>query len=113
MAAFIGVAAIFLLAFCRGGESKDSSSDTFNEYAFAEQAKDAIKGRLKDPESAQFMNVKVYRSAVPAVCGEVNAKNGFGGYTGYKRFVSNTLTTVLEDDMAPGEMDKLWQQTCY
>ena len=50
--------------------------------------KQAVKGMLKDPESATFRNVFVSRAALGAKevsvsCGEVNAKNGFGGYSGY------------------------------
>ena len=36
-----------------------------------------ITGALKDPDSAEFKDV-VYSNG--AVCGRVNAKNGFGGY---------------------------------
>ena len=39
--------------------------------------------QLNDPESAQFRNLEL---AGDAVCGEVNAKNGFGGYVGFQPF---------------------------
>lgn len=42
---------------------------------------EALKGRLKDPDSAKISNVKVSADG-KTVCGLVNAKNGFGGYTG-------------------------------
>jgi len=59
--------------------------------ARAEQAKDAVKATLKDPESAQFRNLYTKSwtgkaSPDDAVCGEVNAKNSYGGYTGFTRF---------------------------
>lgn len=77
-------------------------------YILGEQEK--IKGRLKDPASAEFRNVFV--SSSYAVCGEVNAKNSFGGYSGYVRFISGSDMQVIESDMAAGEMDKTWPQIC-
>src|SRR5690606_6630576 len=35
---------------------------------------------LFDPEAAKFRNIK-------GNCGEINAKNKVGGYTGYRRFI--------------------------
>ena len=56
-------------------------------------AKQVVTGKLKDPESAKFVDMR--RKTTPnmkgeptdVVCGRVNAKNGFGGYTGNKPFV--------------------------
>lgn len=56
-------------------------------------AEEAVKSKLKDPESAQFRNVVKYTSSHyesghnTAVCGEVNSKNGFGGYVGFTEFM--------------------------
>ncbi|WP_312183113.1 hypothetical protein [Massilia timonae] len=49
------------------------------------RAKQSVIKDYKDPDSAKFRNIKVVSGSV---CGEVNAKNSFGGYVGYKRFVS-------------------------
>lgn len=40
---------------------------------------------LKDPESAQFRNERLTASG--ALCGEVNSKNSFGGYLGFKHYI--------------------------
>jgi hypothetical protein len=51
---------------------------------------------LKDPESARFGSIIAgQRTSSPAivVCGFVNAKNSFGGYTGEQPF-----TGILGDD---------------
>lgn len=40
---------------------------------------------LKDPDSAKFEGIRP--GLAGAWCGNVNAKNGFGGYTGMRRFV--------------------------
>jgi len=48
-------------------------------------AQEAVKRRLRDPESAQFRDVR--RCDKPnAVHGEVNARNGYGGYAGFSAF---------------------------
>jgi hypothetical protein len=59
-----------------------------DEAALAE-AQDLVKQRLRDPDSAEFSGQSRFRYAngeITAVCGEVNAKNGFGGYTGYQYY---------------------------
>lgn len=51
-----------------------------------------VKSTLKDPESAEFRNVKGY-------CGEVNAKNSYGGYTGFDKFyVSDQIPVFVNKD---------------
>ncbi len=54
------------------------------------QAQDMIRSQLIDPGSAQFRNVQGRGDA--AVCGEVNSKNRFGGYVGFRRFVVDRQT---------------------
>ena len=43
---------------------------------------------LADPAGAQFQNVAgfVTSDGKKVICGEVNAKNAFGGYVGFKKF---------------------------
>jgi len=56
-------------------------------------AKEIVANGLKDPDSAQFRNIFVRQGKSKRVtCGEVNAKNSYGGYTGYRTF------SVLEGD---------------
>lgn len=52
------------------------------------KAKLAVQDQLTDPESARFKDV-VVRSAdkFVAVCGQFNAKNRYGGYAGFRRFM--------------------------
>lgn len=55
------------------------------ESLLAKQAKEAVKERLIDPESATF---KIeYEDPKGLICGQVNAKNRLGGYTGFSRFM--------------------------
>jgi len=85
-----------------------------NETAWIERGKDAVKTRLKDPSSAQFRNVYFHRGAdnIPVSCGEVNSKNGFGGYVGFQRFVSagKPELTFLEKEVSG--FNTTWKQFC-
>lgn len=50
-------------------------------------ALEIVKNRLRDPDSAKFTAVGVIRKGgTKAVCGTVNAKNGFGGMSGAEPF---------------------------
>jgi hypothetical protein len=65
------------------------------DYIYFAQA--GLKKRLKDPDSAQFRNTYLSRkSGTPVTCGEVNSKNSFGGYSGFKLFLGMRDIVVLE-----------------
>jgi len=53
---------------------------------------DAVKEGLKDPFSAQFRDFFTVSSG--KVCGQVNAKNSYGAYVGWKLFVTTPLHKV-------------------
>lgn len=60
----------------------------------------AVKTQLKDPDSAKFRGVKEYSPGY--WCGWVNAKNSYGGYSGYSVFMFHDgnaaiLTPELSD----------------
>lgn len=60
----------------------------FHYTKIERQAIKEIKINLKDPNSIQTRNIKIYKKrSSEAVCGEFNAKNAMGGYVGYKGFV--------------------------
>ena len=59
----------------------------------------AVVERLRDPDSARFDNVRISNGAV---CGEVNARNGFGGYGEPMPFVG----TVEPDGSVQLEMSE-------
>ncbi len=46
------------------------------------------------------------------VCGEVNSKNGFGGYAGYQRFIATAGFAVLEREMESAEFARAWAEAC-
>lgn len=56
--------------------------------AEVERLREALDNRLKDPGSAQLRDVAILDSpGMQWACGQVNAKNSFGGYVGYTAFV--------------------------
>lgn len=57
----------------------------------------SLTNGLKDPDSAKFRNVRMKTyDGLHIVCGEVNAKNSYGGYTGYKRFAAGPREASIE-----------------
>lgn len=58
-----------------------------------EQVKTLVRDGLKDPESAKFGDAiygtkPIGEDEVDSYCGEVNAKNSYGGYVGEKSFAT-------------------------
>ena len=52
--------------------------------------KEFVASQFKDPQSTQFQKI-TYKDNV--MCGEVNSKNGYGAYVGFKRFVAKKQLT--------------------
>lgn len=73
------------------------------EQAAMDQVKQKIAYDLKDPDSAKFRNVRAgLRGKDFMVCGEVNAKNSYGAYIGYKPFMSWAgVMTVANETIDP------------
>ena len=75
---------------------------------------------LRDPASAQFMDVHKYAGHGQhlVVCGRVNAKNAFGGYVGYRSFVLDpnatgvTIAPIAEGDV-PRSVDEQTQVNAF
>ncbi|MEY0338967.1 hypothetical protein AB7V82_20600 [Providencia stuartii] len=67
-----------------------------------------LKNSLKDPSSADIRNSRLGKSGV--TCGEVNAKNSFGAFTGYKNFIQIGSTTLIDDGSS--EFAKEWNEMC-
>lgn len=69
----------------------------------------AVQAQLKDPDSAQFRNLA---ASEDVVCGEVNAKNAFGGYVGHTRFIYVGTSVMMEQPDDGGFFAKMWGSTC-
>lgn len=61
-------------------------------------AREAVAYQLRDPASAQFREVFTHQGNV---CGQVNGKNGFGAYTGFKRFYVADGKVEMEPERGP------------
>jgi len=93
-----------------------AAEESSKEFAWVERGKDAVRAKLKDPDSAQFRNVRFHRGkdGVPMTCGEVNSKNSFGGYGGFQKFVSagRAELTFLSEQMTDGDFVEVWNRMC-
>lgn len=68
---------------------------------FVPQAKSYLTQGFKDPNAAQFRGLYVTKAGPALIlCGEVNAKNGFGAYVGFRRFYA-----ALDDKQIEGATD--------
>ena len=73
-----------------------------------------LLNQLKDAPSARFKNVTLRRKGQYDyhLCGDVNAKNGFGGYVGFRRFVvherDGKMTVMFADEF----MDIFVEEYC-
>lgn len=109
----IGAIIVLLFVLVKCGNSDPSPKQKAEEMDFKLEwaAKEAVKSRLKDSESAKFGVVAVHGNVV---CGTVNAKNSFGGYGGYHQFISNGLpsATFLETDVSKNDWDYIWKEKC-
>lgn len=67
-----------------------------------QRAEDAVRAQLKDPDSSEFRNVSRCGTG-QAATGDVNAKNGFGGYVGYVHFYyADGDAGLVDDGSLPG-----------
>ncbi len=57
----------------------------------AAQAVELVRASMSDPAGAQFRNVRGYGTKT---CGEVNGKNLFGAYVGFKPFIADPASAV-------------------
>lgn len=80
---------IFTLAACGASVSEADQQKI-------EDVKAAVRDKLRDPESAQFSSVKLVAGLV---CGEVNSKNGFGGYVGKQHFWGGNPEITFGEDV--------------
>ncbi|WP_370034707.1 hypothetical protein [Qipengyuania mesophila] len=110
--------ALFVSA-CGGGESDSESGPNSRDPAtlaqFATLSKYKIEERLRDPSSAVYRSVNIYEhpnsDGGVVFCGEVNARNGFGGMGGFERFVATPTIAAIES-MGSAEFQSGWNKFC-
>src|SRR5437870_9552227 len=92
------------------------------EPTFLEEAQRAARETLKDGESARFKDLRVTEGkkldmTFKALCGQVNAKNSYGGYGGFARFVTYRVAnydfkTVIEGEDSATPFMSSWAEYC-
>lgn len=69
-----------------------------------EQVRRVLEMQLRDPSSLLLRNVR--KAANGGICGELNARNGFGGYTGFQRFyLVGDFVTIEGETTLAGAID--------
>ena len=101
---------VLLLAACGQSEAeKAKSAAAMTEIRSQRMAREFVTGVLKDPGSAEFRDQRGF-------CGQVNSKNSFGGYVGFKRFIAaSTDMVVFEKDgrLSSSEFEQAWSKLCH
>jgi hypothetical protein len=98
------IAVLFTVAMSYAAWTKGGDRPLFGE----QEAVAAVASQLRDPSNAEFRNVM---EGTFATCGEVNGKNAFGGYVGFKSFVYEDGIVSFEPDQPLGA--DVRQQTSY
>ena len=105
-----GVAVVLMLALVACG--KTAAQKQLEEQAtLTSLGEKYVKEKILEPGHAQFRNQFIGKGGAP--CGEVNAKDAFGAYIGYQRYISVARDlTLLAQDVSPAEFEQQWQQLC-
>ncbi|MBU0749132.1 MAG: hypothetical protein KKG67_20310 [Gammaproteobacteria bacterium] len=86
-----------------------------SKYAdFISKAKTNITRDFKDSSSVQWRNTYVSDNKFPVLCGEINAKNSYGAYVGFRKFyaTSEPMLQQIADPEDSFVMDKTWPRMC-
>jgi hypothetical protein len=75
-------------------------------------AKAVVKRTMRDPESARFGETFVKSPVLPTVCGYVNGRNSFGGYTGEQPFIVVGPIATIGGEPPRSSFVKLWNEYC-
>ncbi|CCW31104.1 hypothetical protein ABLA30_12190 [Xenorhabdus nematophila] len=82
---------VAILAFVSGFAAKEAASLINFDSKEVAKAKEMVRERLKDPDSAIFEDVVENSHMKGVVCGSYNAKNSYGGYGGKTKFIMSTI----------------------
>jgi len=116
LATLLCLFSVFCLFAAFGDHEPSQANHELNlKVYYAERTVEGLKKYLKDPSSAKLSGVLTVPytrkdgSTSYVVCGEVNARNGFGGYTGYQSFVGVGELVLLE---GTNGFSKVWNEVC-
>lgn len=98
------------------GDQQRAIAEDLRGIDVIDRGKEMTRAKLKDAESAQFRNVSAHKGkdGVLCACGEVNAKNAFGGYGGFQRFLSagTADATFIEEQVKSRDFEAVWKRFC-
>ncbi|HJU99315.1 MAG TPA: hypothetical protein VJ752_02055 [Burkholderiaceae bacterium] len=107
-AVWLAVSVCASLAACGKSEAQRQQESAATMTSLGEKY---VKEKILEPSSAQFRNQFIGKKGAP--CGEVNAKDAFGAYIGFQRYISVARDlTLLAQDVAPAEFEASWAQLC-
>jgi hypothetical protein len=75
----------------------------------------AVSKDMKDPLAVQFRNLFLSDGQVPKLCGEVNAKNSYGAYIGFRKFIATEkgeVKVISGIDVDSSVFDRSWKYYC-
>lgn len=102
------------LASCGSPQSAATSDSASSAPSLSDQrweAKQALEAALRDSGSAKYGEVAAFQHGESYIfCGRVNAKNAFGGYTGFQRFIAMTAAATVDD--GGSEFQTAWSEMC-
>lgn len=78
---------------------------------FVLKSKSNLTKDFKDPSAVQWRELFISKDNFTSLCGEVNAKNSYGAYVGFKRFfVSSSDFMMIENSDNAGARDVFLSQ---
>jgi hypothetical protein len=85
-----------------------------NYENFVRFAKAAATQSFKDPSSAQYRVLFISGNVLPVLCGEVNGKNSYGAYVGFRRFYASgqEMLNAVETEREAMVFEKMWPSMC-
>lgn len=100
-------------AFYTEAQAQGKKLSDSKEFLWIRANQKILLKKLKDPDSAKFSDEFVsYKMGGPVVCGKVNSKNSFGGFTGPKHYIGGGDTVgVFTEEEVDGFAD-LWNKVC-
>ena len=101
---------LLLFAFAAGGTLAARAAE--DDAGWITYNRDLLKQRLRHPELAEFRGLYLSRKGgVPALCGEVNARNSDGSESGFQRFLGAGSVGVFFPDEVD-DFEALWRTFC-
>ncbi len=112
-ASILGLFVLVAIGALTSGDKSNSEVSMPSPSLTWVQGSDALKASLRDPDSAKILSGFVSSDAGKYfACGTVNAKNGFGGYSGATRWFSDSILVAVESAAIAQEFEAGWQSHC-